>query len=261
MWFGDPSRRLRLMPFKHAARHFTTRSRLAHRRIRLVLARATAAQVIGPATVAFAALSLVSHALVTWFTVTYQPARLPDASSDSLVTTRFLYPLMQQRPRPLEERVHLVGVGGKGASKVASAPVAASEGEMVGEAVDEDILAAEPIRSEPADAFDSFSELEVDETAERDPESEGPSYPDSLLARRVEGEARVRFVIDTTGRAIPESFAVITSNHAGFGAAVREALPRMKFKPASMGRKPVAQRVEQTFVFKITPPPAVPQER
>jgi TonB family protein len=245
------------MPFRHAARHVTIRSRMAHRRIRQVLARATAAQVLGPATLLFGAVSLASHVLLTWATVTYAPSRLPDASVDSLVTSRFLYPLMQQRPRPQVERVSFVGTGGS--SPVVAAPSVKSDGVMTGESVDEDIATIEPIASERADAFDSFSELEVDVTAERDPESEGPSYPDSLLTRHVEGEARVRFVIDSTGRAIAESFGVISSNHAGFGDAVREALPRMKFKPASMGPRRVAQRVEQTFVFKITRPPVVPQ--
>ena len=250
------------MPFRHVARHVTIRSRMAHRRIRQVLARATAAQVLGPATLLFGAVSLASHVLLTWATVTYTPARLPDASVDSLVTSRFLFPLMQQRPRPQVERINFVGTGGSSpvaaVPAVPSVPAVQSEGVMTGESVDEDIATIEPIASARADAFDSFSELEVDVTAERDPESEGPSYPDSLLTRHVEGEARVRFVIDSTGRAISESFGVISTNHAGFGDAVREALPRMKFKPASMGRKRVAQRVEQTFVFKITRPPVVP---
>jgi TonB family protein len=244
------------MPFRHAARHLTTRSRLAHRRIRQVLARTSTAQVLGPATLLFGALSVASHVMITWAAVTYRPTPLPDASADSLVATRFLYPLMQQRPRPQVERVRFVGVGGT--SPVASAPSPKVAGDMAGEAVDADIASIAPIQSEPSDAFDSFSELEVDETAERDPESEGPMYPDSLLTRHVEGEARVRFVIDSAGRAIVESFAVISTNHPGFGEAVRDALPRMKYKPASMGKKTVAQRVEQTFVFKITPPAAVP---
>jgi TonB family protein len=247
------------MPFRHVARHVTIRSRMAHRRIRQVLARATAAQVLGPATLLFGAVSLASHVLLTWATVTYAPARLPHASVDSLVTSRFLFPLMQQRPRPQEERINFIGTGGSSpVAAVPAVPAVQSDGVMTGEAVDEDIATIEPIASARADAFDSFSELEVDVTAERDPESEGPSYPDSLLSRHVEGEARVRFVIDSTGRAITESFGVISTNHAGFGDAVREALPRMKFKPAAMGSKRVAQRVEQTFVFKITRPPVVP---
>ncbi len=246
------------MPFRHAARHLTVRSRLAHRRIRQVLARTTAAQALGPVTVAFGGASLLSHILVTWAAVTYRPAPLPEANADSLVTSRFLYPLMQQRPRPQVERIRFVGVGTASPAANPSAPAMASKGGMTGESVDDDIAAIAPIESMPSDAYDSFSELEVDVTAERDPDSEGPSYPDSLLTRHIEGEARVRFVIDSAGRAIVESFFVIETNHAGFGEAVRNALPRMKYKPASMGRKTVAQRVEQSFVFKITPPPAVP---
>ena len=37
--------------------------------------------------------------------------------------------------------------------------------------------------------------------------------------------------------------------------AVRDALPRMKYQPARMGPRPVAQLVEQRFGFRIVPPP------
>lgn len=110
-----------------------------------------------------------------------------------------------------------------------------------------------------ASAQDAFTLTDVDTTAARDPGSAAPAYPASLKARSIEGVAVVRFVVDTTGRADPASFQLIETNHPLFGAAVRDALPGMKFRPASMGSRKVRQLVEQPFVFRIirpdTPPP------
>ncbi len=245
------------MAFKHAARHLSVRGRMAHRRMRQVLTRTTMPQAIGTATGLSAVVSLVSHVALTWGLATLEPVPHPDAANDPLLTSRFLYPLMQRQPLPQAERVRFVGLGGP---RQESAPSRPKDGPDVGGMVAMTAEVDEPKLEESIslEAYQAFSELEVDETAERSPDSEGPIYPDSLLARQIEGEARVRFVIDSTGRAIPESFGVIEATHAGFAQAVRLALPRMKFKPASMGAKPVAQRVEQTFVFKISHVPVVP---
>lgn len=242
------------MSFRHAARHLSVRGRMAQRRMRQVLARTTTSAAFGPATALFAGVSVVTHVLVTWGVVSFASAPLPDAANDPLVASRFLYPLMQQRPKPQVERISYVGIGGR---IVESAPAMKKVGVTTG-ATEAMATTPEPPKSDESEPFEAFSELEVDEAAQRVADSEGPSYPDSLLARQVEGEARVRFVIDSTGRAIEESFSVIETTHLGFAEAVLQALPRMRFRPATMGRKAVAQRVEQTFVFKITRPPIVP---
>ncbi len=244
------------MPFRHAARHISVRGRMAHRRIRQVLERTTVSQGLGAATVLFAAISVAAHVALTWGMIAFAPAPLPDAANDPLVASRFLYPLLKQQPRPQVERVRFIGVG----RGTPSQPATVATREPTAGAGDEELVESIvelPDPDEPS-PFGAFSELEVDVTAERDPESEGPVYPDSLLARAIEGEARVRFVIDATGKAIPESFGVIETTHPGFADAVRRVLPRMKFRPASMGPKAVPQRVEQSFVFKITREPVVP---
>ena len=79
-----------------------------------------------------------------------------------------------------------------------------------------------------------------------------------VAEKQIEGEARVRFVVDSTGHADVASFGVIEANESAFVEAVRMALPRMRFRPASIGEKKVSQHVEQTFVFKITRPPVIP---
>ena len=245
------------MPFRHAARHLSVRGRLAHRRIRLVLAKATAPHALGTATLWFGAFSVLSHAVLTWGMVTIAIADYPDASNDPLVQSRFLYPLLQQRPHPVQERISYVGVG-VGGKHVAAAPaVKRQEPASVG-ASTEVATTPEPPATVEAEPASVFTELEVDITAQRDPDSEGPAYPVALLARKIEGEARVRFVIDSTGRADETTFAVLEANDPGFAEAVRQALPRMKYRPASIGAKHVPQQVQQTFMFKITQAAIVP---
>ena len=113
--------------------------------------------------------------------------------------------------------------------------------------------------AESAKAQDAFTLIDVDTAVARDPESAAPAYPAQLQLQGIEGAAIVRFVVDTTGRADPESFQVIETNHRLFASAVRDALPGMKFLPARIGSLKVRQLVEQPFVFRIArqvPPPA-----
>lgn len=107
----------------------------------------------------------------------------------------------------------------------------------------------------PSDGGDSvFTIIEVDTVATRLPESAAPQYPAELLEQRVEGQAIVQFVVDTTGRADPASFVVIVSSHPGFTQSVRQALPGMKFSPARIGSTKVRQLVELPFSFNIADP-------
>jgi protein TonB len=203
------------------------------------------------------AISLTAHALATWLALFAPPGSHPAASDDPLVATRFLYPLMQPSPRPVQEQVRFVGMPGPGTAP-APRPAPERAATTAREPAPEVVAAAPPADDPPGAADGIFTEIQVDLAAERDPMSEGPLYPDSLLAHHIEGEARVRFVVDSTGHADPASFGVIETNRSGFADAVREALPRMRFRPASIGEKKVSQHVEQTFVFRITPPPIVP---
>jgi TonB family protein len=110
----------------------------------------------------------------------------------------------------------------------------------------EEVAVPEPPRT--------FSEIEVDSAAVRDPESAGPAYPPKLLELKLEGATVVQFVVDSTGHVDVKSLVVLESTHPDFTQAVRDVLPRMKYQPARMGRRPVAQLVEQKFGFRIAPP-------
>jgi protein TonB len=67
----------------------------------------------------------------------------------------------------------------------------------------------------------------------------------------VEGEALVSFVVDTLGRVDVATFKVIRTTHDLFAAAVKNALPRMRFIPAETSRGRVRQLVQQPFSFAI----------
>ena len=108
--------------------------------------------------------------------------------------------------------------------------------------------------AEAASAEDAFTWIDVDTAALRDATSAAPAYPPTLQRRGVEGAALVRFVVDTTGRADPETFRLVRASHPLFGAAVRDAVPGMKFLPARMGSRKVRQLVELPFTFRIIRP-------
>jgi TonB family protein len=99
----------------------------------------------------------------------------------------------------------------------------------------------------------AFSVLDVDSAVTRHPWSAAPSYPTEMLKKKQEGTVFVRYVVDTSGFADATSFTVLRSTHDEFTAAVRSALPDMRFNPARIGRRRVRQLVEQEFSFKITP--------
>lgn len=243
------------MPMRLTTRHVNVHRRLAVRRITRAMTAPSSGGASAVFTVSSVAISVAAHALATWFAIFAPPPALPNAKDDPLVATRFLYPLMKPSPRPVQEHVNYVGLLGKGAPTPAALRKAApSEGVLI----PEELTFAPPTSAPPGNPDGVYSEIEVDLAVERDPMSEGPVYPDSLLKAQVEGQARVAFVVDSTGHADVASFDVLEANESAFAEAVRLALPRMKFRPASIGEKRVSQHVEQTFVFKITRAPIVP---
>ena len=101
---------------------------------------------------------------------------------------------------------------------------------------------------------------ELDKPVAFDPSSAAPAYPPDLQKAGIEGSATMRFVVDTLGGADSATIEVLAMTHPGFAAAVREALPRMRFQPAELGEIRVRQLVEQQFKFQLSPvpPPLAP---
>jgi TonB family protein len=78
-----------------------------------------------------------------------------------------------------------------------------------------------------------------------------PVYPPALSAAHITGNVLVQFVVDTLGRPEVETFKVLSTTNAPFADAVRDVLPTMRFRPASIHRRLVRQLVQQPFVFTL----------
>ena len=76
-----------------------------------------------------------------------------------------------------------------------------------------------------------------------------PKYPADLRAARTTGKVVAHFVVDSAGMPEPATFKVLQSSHGAFAAAVQEALPCMRFTPASIRGRRVRQVEQQPFVF------------
>jgi protein TonB len=91
---------------------------------------------------------------------------------------------------------------------------------------------------------------EVDTPAHPDSASAlEPVYPDSLFTAGVSGTVTAEFVVDTTGDVLIDTFGVLSSTHPEFTAAVRNALVRASYVPATLAGRPVKQVVHQPFTF------------
>jgi len=106
----------------------------------------------------------------------------------------------------------------------------------------------------PARLGDSvFTMLEVERMVERCEGSAAPVYPPKLSALGKEGRVVATFVVETTGLVEMTSVQVLASDDPEFSESVRTALGEMRFRPATRGRRPVRQLVEQRFNFRIAP--------
>ncbi len=76
-------------------------------------------------------------------------------------------------------------------------------------------------------------------------------YPESMRSSSIEGKVEAEFVVDENGRVQVGTFKVLDSTNDQFTTAVRNALSRMRFRPAQIGKMNVSQVVQQAFVFKI----------
>lgn len=81
-----------------------------------------------------------------------------------------------------------------------------------------------------------------------------PRYPDALRDRGVSGEARLDFVVDSTGRVEQGSVAAASYTHRGFADAATAVIHKMRFLPGEVGGVKVRQRVQMPFVFSIDGP-------
>jgi protein TonB len=77
-----------------------------------------------------------------------------------------------------------------------------------------------------------------------------PLYPPRARMRGIEGEVRVRFLVDPEG--LVKDIRIVRAKPAGyFESAVKNALATWRFRPGRLGRSKVATEVETTIVFKL----------
>jgi TonB family protein len=219
-----------------------------------------AAKTTAASTSAF--LSTVTHAVLIGLSVaaTQKAVGVPE---DSLANRVYYMPPPDRVPgqRAQQERIQwmAMGVPTSPVGQFADVPTGRSElgKRNVADPLDGLKLGVDTasLPGMPSIAGDdsAFSVLEVDSAVSRHPWSAAPAYPAEMLKKKLEGSVFVRYVVDTSGFADATSFEVLRSSHADFTAAVRTALPDMRFNPARIGRRRVRQLVEQEFSFKITP--------
>ena len=79
------------------------------------------------------------------------------------------------------------------------------------------------------------------------------AYPQALRAkgREVQGQVLVEFTVDTLGRPDMSTLSVLQSDHDLFTAAVRKAVPSMRFVPGQENGRKVRTLVTKQFRFAI----------
>lgn len=190
----------------------------------------------------------------------------PEATGETISMVEYLIPPDKLAgSRPQEEKVSFdsrnegSGRGFAGADDIAREverlQVPITKGEEKEEEAAEQAFEAQP----PIALGDSImTEYEVDSAVTRYEDSAAPTYPEIMLRRQIQGHVVAQYVVDTTGFVDVSTFRVVEATHAEFVRAVRAALPFMRFRPAKMGSRKVAQLVQQPFTFQIAAPAKPP---
>jgi TonB family protein len=116
--------------------------------------------------------------------------------------------------------------------------------------------AMEKTPSAPVTSSDSVnSVLAAEQSAMRVDGSAAPIYPAELIEQKLDGTVLTHFVIDTGGHVDMATVEILSSAHPLFVQSVRDAMPGMRFYPASVAGRRVRQLVEQRFEFRLLPTP------
>lgn len=171
----------------------------------------------------------------------------------------FFAPLPVRAAKPATERVTYVNMSG-GGGETSAGPTSVLEdgppaplgegGSDVAEGQGASGIAI-PAELPQIDMDSVYFPDEVDNPAAYDPRSAAPAYPDSLQSAGIEGSVVTQFIVDTTGRAADSSLVIIGATHPRFTQSVRDALPRMLFRPAEISGVKIRQLVQQTFSFRL----------
>jgi beta-lactamase regulating signal transducer with metallopeptidase domain len=115
-----------------------------------------------------------------------------------------------------------------------------------------------PARARAADTTKQYLEFQVDETAALVPGTLRLRWPEGVR-HDANGTAVAQFVVEPSGRVRRRSVRVIESTMPAFADAAVAALgdTTVRFTPARVGGRPVAQLVQ--FPFAFAPDPAAPR--
>jgi protein TonB len=95
-----------------------------------------------------------------------------------------------------------------------------------------------------------YMEFQVEKQVEKIG-GEAPEYPTMLKESGVEGQVLAQFVVNESGRYEGGTLKILSSSNPAFTAAVKDALPRMRFSAAQIGGKKVQQLVQMPFQFHL----------
>lgn len=178
------------------------------------------------------------------------PTVLPSSVMESIA--QFIAPPKPEFLVSSTERLTLVGIGVQAGQESGETKKPEPEGNKaaaggMGNEALEDLLSTEIEREEERPR----TEVEVDSAAALDPSAVGPEYPPRMLAKNIEGVVKAQFVVDSLGHVDLSTFKLLEPADSDFVTAVKQALPKMKYRPAIFGGVPVPQLVQQAFGFRI----------
>jgi len=110
--------------------------------------------------------------------------------------------------------------------------------------------AGEVKKPEPPEEHGPYMEFQVEKPVSKIG-GEAPEYPSNLKDQGVEGSVIAQFVVNESGRYESGTLKILSSSNPAFTAAVKDALPRMRFSAAQIGGKKVQQLVQMPFQFHI----------
>ena len=149
---------------------------------------------------------------------------------------------------PKQEHVQFMAVGGQAADRSDDSEPRKTESESSAANPDDETQLGVQ-RAQLVD--NAYSVIDVDSAAVRDPTSAAPAYPPAMMSLNIEGTAMMKFVVDTSGRVDLGTVQTIAATNPAFAHAVLDALPKMRFHPARMGRTAVRQLAMEEFKFQL----------
>jgi protein TonB len=76
-------------------------------------------------------------------------------------------------------------------------------------------------------------------------------FPEILRAAGMQGFVIVGFVVDTAGRAEPQSINIVASTNAGFEASAKAVVRKSRYRPGRMRGRPVRSLATMRVEFNL----------